>query len=111
MTSLSHKPGADSAPFGWRSNGRTDVGLVRKHNEDAFLERPAHGLWAVADGMGGYSAGDVASGLLTDMLALIEPSPRLGTFVNRVCARASQVNDQLLDEALSREKDIIGTGS
>jgi len=48
----------------------TDVGLVRTHNEDAFLwlgpdETADHGwLWVVADGMGGESAGDVASALV-----------------------------------------------
>jgi protein phosphatase len=39
--------------------GRSDLGLEREGNEDSFLERPP--LFAVADGMGGAEAGEVAS--------------------------------------------------
>jgi protein phosphatase len=47
---------------------RTDAGMVRSHNEDAVYINPARGLAILADGMGGYNAGEVASGMATTLL-------------------------------------------
>ena len=44
----------------------TDVGLEREHNEDSYFVRPP--LFAVADGMGGANAGEVASGIVVETL-------------------------------------------
>ena len=41
----------------------TDTGRVRDHNEDAIGSIHEIGLWVLADGMGGYNAGEVASGI------------------------------------------------
>ncbi|MFO0757089.1 MAG: PP2C family serine/threonine-protein phosphatase [Byssovorax sp.] len=48
--------------------GLSDVGRQRKHNEDHVLIKPEQRLFAVADGMGGHNAGDVASKLTTTSL-------------------------------------------
>jgi len=55
-------------PQQWRSAAGTDQGKVRERNEDAILDCPQHGLWAVADGMGGHRAGDIASQLIVTSL-------------------------------------------
>jgi len=46
-----------------RSVGSTDVGKVREHNEDTIGVDADIGLLVLADGMGGYNAGEVASGI------------------------------------------------
>lgn len=46
----------------------TDPGMVRSHNEDSIAADPEIGLAVLADGMGGYNAGEVASGIAVAML-------------------------------------------
>ncbi|OGS92294.1 MAG: protein phosphatase [Gallionellales bacterium GWA2_60_18] len=48
---------------------RTDPGMVRSHNEDSVAQEPACGLVVLADGMGGYNAGEVASGIAISVVA------------------------------------------
>jgi serine/threonine protein phosphatase PrpC len=44
---------------------QTDPGIVRSHNEDSVASDAAKGIVVLADGMGGYNAGEVASGMAT----------------------------------------------
>lgn len=48
--------------------GRTDRGIVRPNNEDAILTDLDTGLVVVADGMGGYKAGEIASGMAVEVI-------------------------------------------
>ena len=54
------------------SHGLTHIGLVRQRNEDAFLDQPDLGIWAIADGMGGHEAGDFASASIVTALGAVE---------------------------------------
>ncbi|HEX5761412.1 MAG TPA: Stp1/IreP family PP2C-type Ser/Thr phosphatase [Thermoanaerobaculia bacterium] len=51
-----------------RACGVSDVGLARAHNEDTFGLDPRHGLYVVADGMGGHSHGEVAAQIAVDSI-------------------------------------------
>ncbi len=48
---------------------QTDPGMVRSHNEDSVTYDPDIGLLVLADGMGGYNAGEVASGIAVSVLS------------------------------------------
>jgi protein phosphatase len=51
------------------AEGQSDGGRVRRRNEDSFLVVPERSLYVVADGMGGYVGGDIASALAVDTVA------------------------------------------
>ncbi len=69
----------DPGPIRYRYAKATHRGLVREQNEDAIGLAEACGLALVADGMGGYNAGEVASGLAAEFLVthLVDDLSRL----------------------------------
>lgn len=58
-------------PYRVAAFGLSDIGLVRQNNEDYWAELPELGLYALADGMGGHRAGEVASKLAIDTLCQV----------------------------------------
>jgi serine/threonine protein phosphatase PrpC len=96
------------ASFEWNSASATSRGNVRQHNEDAVIELPEVGLWAVADGMGGHQAGDVASAAIASALASIRRHAQPSVLIDEVEDRLSEVNDRLYKESLARGA-VIGS--
>jgi serine/threonine protein phosphatase PrpC len=81
---------------------RTHVGCRRRMNEDAVLSRPELGVWAVADGMGGHEAGDVASALVVERLAALAPGLALPQRTAAAGRALEGVNDALMQLAGGR---------
>ena len=77
-----NQPGAKSF-FG----SRTEVGHVREHNEDSLVVTPP--LFAVADGMGGHEAGEVASEVAINTLAELAPASPDGDALARAVVAAN----------------------
>jgi protein phosphatase len=95
--------------FRWISASRSDVGMVREINEDACLDLPERGLWAVADGMGGHTLGDLASGMVIDTLDKLPPDNDVLKCLNEARRRLQTVNSQLRTEAAIRNARVIGS--
>jgi protein phosphatase len=94
-----------SNEFRWTSAARTDAGLVRQINEDALLDAPERGLWAVADGMGGHAVGDLASRMVIESLASMTAQSALAD----ARAHLLDINARLRAEAARRQVSRIGS--
>lgn len=92
-------------PIEWRSAQATHVGKVREINEDSLISLPELHLWAVADGMGGYEAGNHASDMIVQTLSHVDR-------LRSLSAQIDQIEDALLDvnERIIEYGDIMLDG-
>ncbi len=88
------------------SSHASHVGRVRENNEDSLLDRP--GLYAVADGMGGHAAGEIASQIAIQTLAAWFEISTVGETEMRDAFAAA--NARILENArLNRDREGMGT--
>lgn len=90
----------------------TDTGRHRAQNEDAYVARP--GLFAVADGMGGHQAGEVASAMavaVLDSAAVLDPTVERGALTAEDVARAVlRAHDEIV-AAAAAQLGRVGMGT
>lgn len=91
-----------------RYNAKTHVGLKRKVNEDAILALPDQSIWVVSDGMGGHAAGDFASRLVTDAIAMIEPDLDPTARMHALRDAIQGAHRAIRQEADNRGQSVIG---
>lgn len=103
---------------------RTDLGRVRKNNEDNFTVVPEIGLYVLSDGMGGEAHGEVASGLAIDAIRhhcaegmnnpetplFGDPVPNLPARANRL-ASAVRLANRAIYESAQRHPSQKGMGA
>jgi len=87
----------------------THAGLVRTRNEDSCLVRTDVGLWAVADGMGGHEAGDLASRIVVQSLDAIGMTDSAADFLAECEERLFRANQQILTLSRERQGATVGT--
>lgn len=100
---------------------RTDTGRVRTHNEDTVAVSAAHRLAILADGMGGYAAGEIASGIAATVIRqTIEnrlnkrgwrrQPPRASSLQHLLATAVELANDAILATA-QRQPEYAGMGT
>lgn len=97
--------------FVWKSYGLTDMGIVRKRNEDNLLLLDSNGLWLVADGAGGHSNGHIASQMAVDLLSLYQPVGRLGSDSRQACDLLRKANKKIIESAKENNQVSGSTAS
>jgi len=86
----------------------TDTGRVREHNEDAIGSNPEVGLMVLADGMGGYNAGEVASGIAVQIVTELATEAAQREELNNIDPHSGLMRQSIiLRDAVYRSNKII----
>ena len=99
----------EATPRSFRSAAASDMGKIRKVNQDAFIERTDVGIWTVADGVGGHSHGEVASRMVCDAIGDVTPDAGFADLIATVRERLDLVNEYLVRQAGDDENKRCGS--
>lgn len=91
----------------FQSRAATHAGTANRLNEDAYVNRPDLGLWAVADGAGGHESGELASAKVAGLLQTLDGGLSAGEMLVQVRSRLEEAHAHLREMALARGPDVI----
>ena len=111
---MSHSP-----PQKWLGVGLTDIGRVRKINQDAFSLDNEHQLWVLADGMGGHAGGEIASQIAVEtipeyfksQLNKTSSNPLPAETLETILAQAIESTNQRIREQANQNAAIKDMGT
>ena len=103
---------------------KTDVGLKRTNNEDNLVMVPSHGLYVLADGMGGHASGQVASTMCVTHVAQFmcetchqpgfeftyKPDPKLSYEANLLVNAIKYANERIFIQSC-KDRSMEGMGT
>ena len=103
----------------WMGVGLTDIGRVRKINQDTFSVHNDQQLWVLADGMGGHAGGEIASQITVESIPQYFNSQLAGqttkslstTTVENILEQAIETANQRIFERARQIPDIKGMGT
>jgi serine/threonine protein phosphatase PrpC len=98
-----------SPPLRVESGAKTHEGKVRQRNEDSFFALERHGLWAVADGMGGHEGGDWASAKIVEELEQIRFPKSFEDACSSIANAIHSANMLIYRQSLRRGKQMGST--
>lgn len=91
----------------FQSRAATHAGTANRLNEDAYVNRPDLGLWAVADGAGGHESGELASAKVAGLLQTINGGLSAGEMLVQVRSRLEEAHAYLREMASARGPGVI----
>jgi protein phosphatase/serine/threonine-protein phosphatase Stp1 len=92
-----------------RFSAATHVGRTRTINQDSILTMPDHGIWLVADGMGGHEGGEYASQAVVDAVATLEPNLEPLEILRSLRSAILRAHEFILEEGKNRGGGTIGS--
>ena len=103
----------------WIGAGLTDIGRVRKMNQDAFSLDNTNQLWVLADGMGGHAGGEIASQIAVEAIPEYfkfhrnekTSSPPSASTLEKLLVQGIESANQRIREQASQNPDIKGMGT